>query len=104
MLHVYGRLLFETNDKERGIALVRQAVKYDPLYADALNNLGNMYNFRREYSKPQDHYERALAVNPRFYDAMINLGSVSKNSSKMEDAVLWYRRRALGSNSTKFTG
>ncbi|MGK0227619.1 MAG: hypothetical protein ACI9US_000273, partial [Gammaproteobacteria bacterium] len=30
--------------------------------------------------------------------------SVSKNSSKMEDAVLWYRRRALGSNSTKFTG
>jgi predicted TPR repeat methyltransferase len=102
LLHFYGRLLFETNDKERGITLVRQAVKYDPMYADALNNLGNMYNSRREYSKAKNHYERALAANPRFYDAMINLGSISKNTSKMEDAELWYRK-ALESNPTKFT-
>lgn len=102
LLHFYGKLLFETTDQQRDVALVRQAVKYEPMYADSLNNLANMYNSQGEYSKAQSHYKRALVANPNFYDAIINLGVISRHFSKLENAELWYRK-AIECNPVKFT-
>lgn len=63
-LHFYGKLLFEKNDSVKGIVLVEQAVKHDPMYANTLNKLGNMYSAKREYFKATMHYKIALNSHP----------------------------------------
>src|SRR5262249_7276622 len=46
-----------------------------PNYAEALNNLGIIYNNRREqYSQAETLFERALSADPELISARINLG------------------------------
>ena len=52
--------------------LTRVAEQHDD-FADVFNMLGVIYHDRGLFSKAQQNFERALAINPRYTEAALNL-------------------------------
>ena len=52
-----------------------KAIKLNPKYAEAINNLGAIYYGQKSYRRAVRLYERALAITPRAASIHSNLGS-----------------------------
>ncbi len=50
------------------------ALKADPKYAEAVNNLGTIYYARKSYRRAVHQYKRALRMNPQSASVWSNLG------------------------------
>jgi tetratricopeptide (TPR) repeat protein len=51
------------------------AVKLDPKFPQAINNLGTVYYSRKNYRKAMKCYRKALKLNPQSASIWVNLGS-----------------------------
>lgn len=54
---------------------------------DALHNLGQRYQQRGEYQKAIDHYKKAIAMRPTFYNAYNNLATCYGELKMYDEAV-----------------
>src|SRR5579864_9461900 len=63
--------MLELNLAER---YYRAAVKIDPHYSEAINNLGTIYYARKSYRRAVTEYKRALRINPKSASILSNLG------------------------------
>ena len=57
-------------------ALIQQALSLCPHHADAHNNLGVILENEQNYPKAIHHYQRALQINPDYYEAWVGMGDV----------------------------
>ncbi|HIE00288.1 MAG TPA: tetratricopeptide repeat protein [Thiotrichaceae bacterium] len=57
-------------------ALLQQALNLCPHHADAHNNLGVILENEQNYTKAIHHYQRALQINPDYYEAWVGMGDV----------------------------
>ncbi|KIC34513.1 adenylate cyclase Cya3 [Leisingera sp. ANG-S5] len=64
----WGKSPAETLD--RAFPLLRRAARIDPLDSVAQRRLAVMHLFKGEFSLAEDHFQRALALNPNDTDAM----------------------------------
>jgi Tfp pilus assembly protein PilF len=53
-----------------------QALKKKPSLVRALNSLGIVYTYNRQFSEAIDYFKRVLAINPQFIDAYNSLGLI----------------------------
>ena len=53
-----------------------EALRKDPRYVPALNALGLVYVYRRDFAKAIDTLSRLIQISPQFYDAYNLLGTV----------------------------
>ena len=77
---------------EQAAACYQRALQLKPEYADAHNNLGNVF---KDQGKPDEAvacYQRALQLKPEYADAHNNLGNVFKDQGKSDEAVACYQR------------
>ena len=44
-------------------------IELQPDYAEAYNNLGNVYKEMEEYNQAISVYEKAIELNPEYYEA-----------------------------------
>src|SRR5438034_3166474 len=51
---------------EQAIAAYQQAIRIDPKYAEAWNNMGFCYRKVKQYDKALDAYKQAMALKPDF--------------------------------------
>jgi len=56
--------------------LLQQALSLCPNHADAHNNLGVILENEQNYPKAIHHYQRALQINPDYYEAWVGMGDV----------------------------
>jgi tetratricopeptide (TPR) repeat protein len=62
-------------DLENARKYYEQAVKLDPKYAEAINNLGAVYYARKSYRRAVAQYRRALVLRPDSAPFLANLGT-----------------------------
>jgi outer membrane protein OmpA-like peptidoglycan-associated protein/tetratricopeptide (TPR) repeat protein len=51
----------------QGIALLQQAVRIEPRFADAYLSIGGIYGEMKNYSKAVEHYEKAKAIDSNYF-------------------------------------
>ena len=84
---------------ENGIHYLERAIKIAPQFISALNRLGTVYYFRKEYSKAEQVFRRALTEDPKAFEPLINLGGTLLSAGKPEEA-LPYNLKAFEARSS----
>jgi protein O-GlcNAc transferase len=80
-------VLKEQGLAEEAVASYRHAVKADPLFAEANNNLGNMLMTGGETEAAVECFQRALEIAPDFAAAHNNLGITLAGQGKLAEAM-----------------
>ena len=69
-----------------------QAIKLNPKYAEAINNLGTIYYARRSYRRAIGQYNKALKLAPNSASIYSNLGTAQFARKKYEEASASYQK------------
>jgi len=67
-----------------------RAIEFQPENADAVFNLGNVYQARKEWDVAVLQYRRALELNSKYVDAWVNLGVVLGEKGNAPEALVAY--------------
>lgn len=96
-----GVVLAEQGHVELGIRYLRQAVKYNPVFARAHNDLG-LALVRRgkegDFDEAVTHFREALRIDPRYAKAHNNLGLAMAHMGDMEEAIRCFAEAVRLSN------
>ncbi len=71
------------------------ALKQNPSFADAHNNMGSLHYRRGDYKKAIASYTLALKTQPDYVEAILNRGMASRRLFNFEDAFEDFRRAML---------
>ncbi|OGF53623.1 MAG: hypothetical protein A2452_03675 [Candidatus Firestonebacteria bacterium RIFOXYC2_FULL_39_67] len=82
-----GLRAFQSCDYDSAILAYQEAIKNDPLFGDAYNNLGLSYYKKKESAKAKDMYEKALTVNNTNEKARINLAVLHYGEGEYEKSA-----------------
>jgi len=63
------------------------AVKIDPKYAEAINNIGTIYYANKSYRRAITQYEKALQITPEAASIVSNLGTAYFARGKYKEAI-----------------
>jgi len=77
-------------DHEIAIGYFEKALKGNPLYADAYNQIGLIYEYYEEYDKARTIYLKALEINKDYVQVKINLGNTYYRQNDFEQARKYY--------------
>jgi tetratricopeptide (TPR) repeat protein len=72
-LLVLGREHYQQREYEKAEYLLRQVVAVEDGYADVHHMLGVIAHSRGDFVRAETHFERAVALNPRYTEAQLNL-------------------------------
>jgi predicted O-linked N-acetylglucosamine transferase (SPINDLY family) len=64
----------------------QRAIKINPEYAEAYNNLGNVYDINEKVDEAILNYKKAIKINANFVEAYSNLGHLLKEIGKVDEA------------------
>ncbi|MEM8714281.1 MAG: tetratricopeptide repeat protein, partial [Cyanobacteria bacterium P01_G01_bin.4] len=84
-LHAQGQL-------EAAIRAHHQALKLDPNYQKAHNNLGVALQELGQYELAMQHYRTALELQPDNPHALNNLGNTLQTQGQLTEAIAYYRQ------------
>jgi tetratricopeptide (TPR) repeat protein len=93
----YHQLLDLSNARK----FYQRAIKLNPQYAEAVNNLGTVYYAQKSYKRAIDQYRKALRIAPDSASVLSNLGTAYFARKKYEEALLYYQQ-ALALNPDVF--
>jgi len=68
----------------------RRAVKLNPKYSEAINNLGTVYYAKKSYRRAVNQYRNALRITPNSASILSNLGTAYFARKQYEDAMKTY--------------
>lgn len=69
-----------------------KAVKLNPTYAEAINNLGTVAYAQKSYRRATNHYRKAIAIAPLSASMHSNLGTAYFARKKYQEASECYKR------------
>jgi tetratricopeptide (TPR) repeat protein len=69
-----------------------KAVKLNPQYAEAINNLGTVFYAQKSYRRAVEQYRKALRLVPRSASFLSNLGTVYFARKDYNDALAAYQQ------------
>lgn len=91
-LHLLGLVKSAEGDIERGIELIRQAVKIQPRFPAAFFNLGNLLRKQDKLQAAVTAYQRAIVLQRNFPEAYCNLGCTLDALGRLDEAAAAFRR------------
>jgi tetratricopeptide (TPR) repeat protein len=91
-LHLYGVLALQRGQTERGIDLLRQALKLEPRQPLAHRDLGNALQQLRRFEEALISYDKALALKSDLADAHNNRGIALAGLRRFDEAIVSYGR------------
>jgi len=74
---------------------LREAIRFRPDHADALNNLGTAVWRQGRLSEAEDYYRRAHRLNPDDFAILNNLGNALWDQRRLDQAAQCYRQALL---------
>lgn len=96
---------FQAGDLQGSIAHLEQALKIDPDYMEAHNNLGVRYMATSDFDKAAAEFQRAVALDPAAADALLNWAGALYALGRYEQAETAARQglvRAPGSPRAEY--
>ena len=90
--HIYrGILLQNLKSYDEAEKEYRDAIRINPNYADAHNNLGNLLKNLKRYEEAEKEYREAIKINPYYAYTHNNLGALLADLKRYEEAEKEYR-------------
>ncbi len=72
-----GNIASHDRNWDQAMYYYGEAIRLEPCYADAWNNLGTVHFQQQRYEKAMENYDKALNCNPKFIDALLNRANTS---------------------------
>src|ERR1039458_9165947 len=82
-------------DVEGAVAHFERAVEMAPQFSEAWNHLGTIAYQARDYTRAETCFRKALDADPNSFQPLVNLGGVSINLGKFEEALQYNLYAAL---------
>src|SRR4051794_32591235 len=86
-MHLLGVIALQTERTERGVELIRSAIKLNENVADAHSHLGNGLRKMKCPEEALASYNRAIALKPDHVDALNNRGVLLGDLKRLEEAL-----------------
>ncbi|MFA4873830.1 MAG: tetratricopeptide repeat protein [bacterium] len=87
-----GKQHFDSKQYEHAEDYLRRAVEKDAHYADVFNMLGVIAHFGGKFSSAIELFEKALTINPRYTEAILNLAVLYNDLGQYDKAKGLYAR------------
>jgi tetratricopeptide (TPR) repeat protein len=91
-LLLLGREHYQKREYDKSEPLLRQVLEQDDRFADVHDMLGVIAHSRGNFTGAETHFERALAINPSYTEAALNLAVTYNDRGKYEAAREVYKR------------
>jgi tetratricopeptide (TPR) repeat protein len=91
-LLLLGREHYQKREFEKAEQMLRQVLEHDDRLADVHDMLGVICHSRGNFTQAEHHFERALALNPNYTEAALNLAVTYNDRGKYEAARAVYAR------------
>lgn len=85
-LYTRGKELFDKGEYREAERLLIDVVKVYPNYADVHNKLGVINHMKGDLSRAAKHFEMALAINPKYTEASLNLAVTYNDTGNFDKA------------------
>ncbi len=91
--HSLGRVDRDLGVFEEAAEHLRKAIKMSPRPdAPLLNDLGTTYMLLKNNEKALKALKRAIAIDPKYDDAYVNIANVYSDMKDHEESAVWFRR------------
>jgi len=84
--------LFNMNQLTKAEKIYRDIIKEEPGYADIYYKLGLISHNKENFSKAIDYFEKALAINRNYYEALMGLSITYNHIGKVEKGREYFNR------------
>jgi tetratricopeptide (TPR) repeat protein len=91
-LLVLGREHYAKREFDKAEPLLREVLEHEDRFADTHDMLGVIAHSRGNFIAAEKHFERALAINPAYTEAALNLAVTYNDRGKYEKAREVYAR------------
>jgi len=91
-LLLLGREHYQKREFDKAEPMLRQVVETDDRLADVHDMLGVICHSRGNFAQAEHHFERALAINPNYTEAALNLAVTYNDRGKYEAARQVYAK------------
>jgi tetratricopeptide (TPR) repeat protein len=81
-----GREHYENREYDKAEALLLEVAAATDGFADVMNMLGVICHDRGQVARAQEYFEQAVAINPRYTEAALNLAVTCNEQGLYEDA------------------
>jgi tetratricopeptide (TPR) repeat protein len=95
-----GREHYQKRELDKAEPLLREVLETDDRLADVHDMLGVICHARGNFAQAEHHFERALAINPNYTEAALNLAVTYNDRGKYEAAREVYARIQGGEGGT----
>jgi tetratricopeptide (TPR) repeat protein len=95
-----GREHYEKREFEQAEQMLRTVLEETDRFADVHDMLGVICHSRGNFVQAEHHFERALAINPSYTEAALNLAVTYNDRGKYEKAREVYSRIKVGKPET----
>jgi tetratricopeptide (TPR) repeat protein len=72
-----GNIASKERNWDQATYYYAEAIRLEPCYADAWNNLGTVYFQQQRFDKALENYDKALNCDPKFINALLNHANTS---------------------------
>ncbi len=87
-----GQAALRRGDRAAAERAFGDAIRENPLYIDAMMNLGALHQEEKRYAHAVAAYDAVLRVNPDFAGAYLNRGSCAQAEGRLDEALADYAR------------
>lgn len=82
---------------DSAMALYQKAIELDPMFPDAYNDLGIIYEAKGYNDRAEEVYVKAIKLDPAYLSAYSNLALLYENQRNLDKAAYyWQKRGELG--------
>ena len=87
-----GRLRYSLGRPDQSITAYQNALKLDPVSADAWGNLGIAYRDQQRSSEAMSATQKSIELDPRVAGPWQNLGDLQRDSGRPDEAIQAYKK------------
>jgi tetratricopeptide (TPR) repeat protein len=85
-----GKDLFEKKDYQNAESVLKQVLSQTKRYADVQNMMGVIQHADGRFSSAIQHFKKAIEINPRYTEAIMNLAVLYNDLGQYKDAKKLY--------------
>ncbi len=74
--------------------LYKEALRLDPGYVEALNNLGVIFIYEKDFKEAQGSFEKAIRLNPVYVDSYYNLACLYAIKGEVQKGFAYLKKAA----------